>query len=787
MYLVISYFKLKLMEFFSFLDPLKLNGDINGSRFPIPSPYDDSYREEDEEEEEEEASSEAHTNGEVTVELVPSQENGVDNMDVDSEIMHDDEPMDASDVNGDVESPVVDSDSYNSVKKLDVSDVSDEDSVSAIERNENSESVDPLAISRPEGSKDGESGDAQEDSMTYDEEVKITEERTMSESTTSKDMEDLAKLSSHGSLEITLVKTPLKSTPIRKEEEIKDEISVHSGDKEAEDLSYKTPEKGPDDEDSVIEVSPEKTPSKKKKEKLPPTPPSVPPRRSSRNLNKTKSYADKDIFIDELDKKSDDEVEEVILTDPLADVVKKTPKKTTIVVNDTKKLVEIAAGSKQPRGAKKEPTLVIIDTNSILSGKGAVPVGQATLPQMSITPSSRSSSGFSMLPVPAAFVKQSSKSVVTSSPVPQQPPPPPAQPKPAVLPSLTDDMFVVEAPSFIVPYVYEKPPVTALKEYVKDLEKAIKEHEKEERRRRKEEKEKKDDKADEKVSSDKTDDKMSVDKEDDKGEPSKPLTEVSVEGDSKPESDAALDANEDPKKNEAEPEIVSTESNDKSITKDEKECKSDTETDEEGKDSDSSSRKDSDGVEMLHETKKKSESYFDGPLGKFFMQIGVNLVQEHVQSDLLRNQKRKRDKEGENCPLEVHMAISSLTKTLEFSKENNEPYKLELKKCRLCNFKTESALVMAHHLETPHMRNYVYRCNFCTMEVRSPHDILFHMEAEHNVRGRLERAPAFHQCPNCPFEDNQKGKLSRHLLSCAKKYKPERNQVLVSMFVKFFS
>ncbi|XP_014286535.1 MOG interacting and ectopic P-granules protein 1 isoform X1 [Halyomorpha halys] len=762
-------------------DPLKLNGDINGSRFPIPSPYDDSYREEDEEEEEEEASSEAHTNGEVTVELVPSQENGVDNMDVDSEIMHDDEPMDASDVNGDVKSPIVDSDSYNSVKKLSVSDVSDEDSVSAIERNENSESVDPLAISETEGAKDFESGDVQEDNTVYDEEVKITaEERTMSESTTSKDMEDLAKLSSHGSLEITLVKTPMKSTPIRKEEEPKDEISVHSGDKddkEAEDLSYKTPEKGPDDEDSVIEISPEKTPSKKKKEKPPPTPPSVPPRRSSRNLNKTKSYADKDIFIEELDKKSDDEVEEVILTDPLADVGKKTPKKTTIVVNDTKKLVEIAAGSKQPRGAKKEPTLVIIDTNSILSGKGAVPVGQATLPQMSITPSGRSSSGFSMLPVPAAFVKQPSKSVVTATPVPQQaPPPPPAQPKPAVLPSLTDDMFVVEAPSFIVPYVYEKPPVTALKEYVKDLEKAIKEHEKEERRRRKEEKEKKEDKADDKVSTDKPDEKMSVEKEDEKGELSKAQSDVSVEGDSKPENETVLDADDQTKKNDAEPEIVPTDNDEKSIPKDEKECKSDTETDEEGKDSDSSSRKDSDGVEMLHETKKKSESYFDGPLGKFFMQIGVNLVQEHVQSDLLRNQKRKRDKEGENCPLEVHMAISSLTKTLEFSKENNEPYKLDLKKCKLCNFKTESALVMAHHLETPHMRNYVYRCNFCTMEVRSPHDILFHMEAEHNVRGRLERAPAFHQCPNCPFEDNQKGKLSRHLLSCAKKYKPERNQ-----------
>lgn len=49
------------------------------------------------------------------------------------------------------------------------------------------------------------------------------------------------------------------------------------------------------------------------------------------------------------------------------------------------------------------------------------------------------------------------------------------------------------------------------------------------------------------------------------------------------------------------------------------------------------------------------------------------------------------------------------------------------------------------------------------------------MEAEHAVRGHLDRAPSFHQCPNCPFEDNQKGKLSRHMVTCTRKFKPERN------------
>lgn len=47
----------------------------------------------------------------------------------------------------------------------------------------------------------------------------------------------------------------------------------------------------------------------------------------------------------------------------------------------------------------------------------------------------------------------------------------PAQP--IILPSLTDDMFVVEAPSFIVPYVYEKPSIKPFREFVDELGKEL--------------------------------------------------------------------------------------------------------------------------------------------------------------------------------------------------------------------------------------------------------------------------------------------------------------------------
>lgn len=467
---------------------------------------------------------------------------------------------------------------------------------------------------------------------------------------------------------------------------------------------------------------------------------SITPRRSSRNIKRT-SYIEKEIE-EEVDDDGSD-IEEIKPEDPLAGIDSKDKEnsklkspvknssKTTIVVNDTKRLVEIAAGSKSIKGGKKEPTLVIIDTNSILSGRGGVPVSNSKSHSLS------NSSSFSVVPVGGMTTQTMYPNMRTTiTPVPMTSKTAQLSPKassmttvtpttvPPILPTLTDDMFVVEAPSFIVPYVYEKPPLRPLKEFVTKLEKSIEEREKEEK--------------------------------------SKIIT----------------DDNKDNEEHKEDSLDIIKKINEKS-DESESEGRNKREGDDRGSDNSIdltehgfSSLSDRQG-ELRQDDRNKVLTYFDLPLGKFFMQIGMNLVQEFVQTDLLRTQKRKQGKGSTSA--ETQLAINSLIKNLEFSKENNEPFHLEMKKCEFCSFKTESTLVMQHHLETPHMRNYVYKCNFCPMEVRSPHDILYHMEAEHNTRGRLERGPAFHQCPNCPFEDNQKGKLTRHILACTKKFRPERN------------
>lgn len=492
------------------------------------------------------------------------------------------------------------------------------------------------------------------------------------------------------------------------------------------------------------------------------------PRRSSRNINKLRSFCE-------------DEKREV-------DDVKIVPLKTSsmvtkpIVVNDTKKLVEIAAGTKQ-KSNKKEPTLVIIDTN-MLSGRSNLPMVsvQSNIQNNTINISQTTSNktvqnSYNRVHQPQTTIKPFILTTTsTSVTAPQIVPKPPI-----ILPTLTDDMFVVEAPSFIVPYVYEKPPKKPLKEFVEKIEDKIKDSKRDNEESQSEDDstsiDKKNENNQKNVSRKKSDinEKMDIDEPE-----NKMLSGVDKITDGEKQSSKtkengneqmSLDESDSSKRNDFK---------DKSLSETTELKKSDSITD---LTIDSDDKK-SDVIK--DKPKTQSSNYFENPLGKFFMQIGVNLVQEHVQLDLLRSQRRKRDREGDQCPEEVQMAINSLIKTLEFSKENNDPFQFGLKKCELCNFKSESSLVMAHHLETPHMTaNYCYRCNFCTFQVRSPHEILQHMDA-HSIRGRLERGPALHQCPSCPFEDSYKGKLTRHLISCTKKYRPEINQVHSLLFINFF-
>ena len=127
-----------------------------------------------------------------------------------------------------------------------------------------------------------------------------------------------------------------------------------------------------------------------------------------------------------------------------------------------------------------------------------------------------------------------------------------------------------------------------------------------------------------------------------------------------------------------------------------------------------------------------------------------------------------------------NFVFDRLVSGLDITRAKNDPYRLPLRQCDRCNFKSESRLVMAHHWNTPFPIGYGssarFGCHWCPFETKESHLVSAHIEAEHDLKSRATVDRLMHQCPLCPFEDNIKSKVTRHVLSCQKRYVPERNQ-----------
>lgn len=320
-----------------------------------------------------------------------------------------------------------------------------------------------------------------------------------------------------------------------------------------------------------------------------------------------------------------------------------------------------------------------------------------------------------------------------------------------ILPGLTDEMFVLEAPSFIVPYIYEKPPSEQIKDVLKEIEAKFS-FTKED--------------FDDVDKNDEFDMMTEQNKEDREEETKKKKKRRRDDGDDESwseEDDESEDDDDDDSESGVRTKVLIKEASDDitALKGAIKPVVSNAVATPAGTDAAA--------------TKSGQENYFESPLGKFFMDIGVGLVQEFVQNDLIRLQKRKMRKSLGRNTSEFEKAIAALTANMEASKKKNAPFKFNMKRCEFCNFKSESALAMANHYETPHMNGVLYKCNFCIFEIRNATEIVYHMEAVHNIKARLIKPLPYHQCPNCGFEDNGKAKLARHQPVCAKKFRPELN------------
>lgn len=205
---------------------------------------------------------------------------------------------------------------------------------------------------------------------------------------------------------------------------------------------------GSDHEDCVVATEEKKEEKASEDEK-------VPLRRSSRAIKRKR-------YTDNLENGNESDIEELKFQESVH------RRSKPIVINDTKALVDIAARQgKHGNNQRKETTVVIIDTNSVTSGKGTSLL-QNKNSISSLNSALSAQNLYQSIVARGTTVTPVSSKNSMSTQVSQDTPP-------VILPSLTDDMFVVEAPSFIVPYVYEKPSIKPFREFVCKLGKELEE------------------------------------------------------------------------------------------------------------------------------------------------------------------------------------------------------------------------------------------------------------------------------------------------------------------------
>lgn len=116
---------------------------------------------------------------------------------------------------------------------------------------------------------------------------------------------------------------------------------------------------------------------------------------------------------------------------------------------------------------------------------------------------------------------------------------------------------------------------------------------------------------------------------------------------------------------------------------------------------------------------------------------------------------------------------------LDITRSKNDPYRLPWRSCDRCSFKSESSLMMAHHWSLPLAigsgPSARHACHWCSFEAKESHLVSAHIETDHGMKSRIEPDLPSHHCPLCPFEDNVKSKVTRHMMSCQKRFVAERN------------
>lgn len=174
--------------------------------------------------------------------------------------------------------------------------------------------------------------------------------------------------------------------------------------------------------------------------------------------------------------------------------------------------------------------------------------------------------------------------------------------------------------------------------------------------------------------------------------------------------------------------------------------------------------------------------FFQSTAGEFLIGIGLSRALEVFNRDLIRVKEREMKKPGVKTE-DMVQEHRKLTQAHQQAKMANEPYTFKTKSCRVCDFKTESSLVLEGHLLKPHLTSRrELQCSFCKYATRDAKAMVFHMEAVHHKLPTMDPPPQFYECPFCTFETNLKAKANAHVNRCQKYFNSHMNQLPSSDF-----
>ncbi|KAG8193760.1 hypothetical protein JTE90_005056 [Oedothorax gibbosus] len=169
------------------------------------------------------------------------------------------------------------------------------------------------------------------------------------------------------------------------------------------------------------------------------------------------------------------------------------------------------------------------------------------------------------------------------------------------------------------------------------------------------------------------------------------------------------------------------------------------------------------------------KNFFQSSVGQFLINLGTSRVQEWYHRDMKRA-KLKQLKSNKPTEENLEKAVEFHDKRHDELKEINAIFSFRLRQCKFCSFKSESQSVMEQHYLTPHLSpRREYKCNFCDFLTRDPGTIVFHFEAMHGKKARLDANITFHECVFCSFQSHLKSKVNCHMNRCRKHFIPSQN------------